>query len=226
MSHSRRTFLDQVAQGTLMLGALPLALDRLPAEFRPAPASAANDTWNITWTKRLTGRVRACFDVAELESGYGVWRASVWARQFEDAAGVPFKATSTALVLRHNAIALAMTHAFWEKYAIGPESKAMHPITGEPTTRNPALLGTADGVPEPYNRFTLDKFLATGGVALACNLALRDMADIVKKVDGVAEEKAHEIARAALVPGVILQPSGVFAAILAQTAGAHYIRAS
>lgn len=170
--------------------------------------------------------MKAAFDVAELESGYGVWRASVWARQFEAAAGIPVSATSTALVLRHNAIPLAMTHAFWEKYRIGASSKALHPITNEPTTRNPALLGAADGVGEPYNAFTLDKFLANGGIALACNLALRDMADEVKKADGVSDEKANEIARAALVPGVILQPSGVFAAMYAQQAGAHYIRAS
>ncbi len=224
MTATRRAFLDQVAQGTLALGVLPAALHALPADVRAAAAPAPKESWNLDWRKKLTGKARACVDVADLESGYGVWRASIWANQYEAAAGIPVKDTSTALVLRHNGIALAMTNAFWEKYKLGASTKATHPLTEQPIATNPALLGEADGVPKPYNTFNLTSFLARGGIALACNLALQDMRDQVMKVDGLPEDKAMEVARAGVVPGVIIQPSGIFAVMWAQEAGAHYVR--
>jgi intracellular sulfur oxidation DsrE/DsrF family protein len=63
-------------------------------------------------------------------------------------------------------------------------------------------------------------------VALACNLALADCVELIKSKDGVSDAEARKQAIAYLVPGVILQPSGVFAVIRAQEAGASYIRAS
>ena len=42
----------------------------------------------------------------------------------------------------------------------------------------------------------------------------------------MSDEAARKQAIAALVPGVVLQPSGVFAALRAQEAGCVYLRAS
>jgi len=72
----------------------------------------------------------------------------------------------------------------------------------------------------------LDKFVAHGGIALACNLAFDDMIQLVSKKDGTTGEAARKTALAGIVPGVILQPSGVFAALRAQDAGCKYLRAS
>jgi intracellular sulfur oxidation DsrE/DsrF family protein len=44
--------------------------------------------------------------------------------------------------------------------------------------------------------------------------------------DKVSKEEAEKRARAQLLPGVILQPSGVFAVLRAQQAGCDYIKAS
>ena len=77
-----------------------------------------------------------------------------------------------------------------------------------------------------FDDFALDKFIARGGIALACDLALRDMIELVRTKDGVSAEEARKQATAMLVPGVLLQPSGVFAVVRAQEAGATYVRAS
>jgi len=77
-----------------------------------------------------------------------------------------------------------------------------------------------------FDDLALDKFIARGGIALACNLAFGDMVDVVAKKDGGTPEAARKTALAALVPGVILQPSGVFAALHAQDVGCKYLRAS
>jgi intracellular sulfur oxidation DsrE/DsrF family protein len=130
------------------------------------------------------------------------------------------------LVLRHNAIVLAMQQAFWDKYKIGESKKVTHPLTQEPTDKNPALLDEKDGIPAPFNNAGLKKLLDRGVTVLACNLALQDCIDMIAKIEKVDDASARKTAVGYLVPGVILQPSGVFAVTLAQEAGASYVKAS
>jgi intracellular sulfur oxidation DsrE/DsrF family protein len=119
-----------------------------------------------------------------------------------------------------------MQQTFWDKYKIGEKKKVMHPLTGQPTKKNPTLLDEKDGIPAPFNNSGLRKQLDRGVVVLACNLALQDCIDMIKATDKVSDEVARKQAVGYLVPGVILQPSGVFAAVRAQEAGAAYIKAS
>ena len=71
------------------------------------------------------------------------------------------------------------------------------------------------------------KYIARGGVVLACNLALHDVVETIRAKENVSPEAARKQALALLVPGVIVQPSGVFAALHAQdAAGCKYLRAS
>ena len=219
MTTSRREFLDRLAASGIALGALPFASGVFPDALEAQPA--AQGEWDTKWPAKLTGKVRAVYDVPEVDSGYGIWRSSVWASQYAETMRVPVTETSTALVLRHNGIVLAMQQSFWDKYGIGKAHGVMHPMTGQATNRNPGLMGVADGVPEPFASFAIPQFIARGGVVLACNLALQmDVAGMIQKTDGVSEAEATRLARSLMIPGVILQPSGVFAAILAQHAGA------
>ena len=226
MSSSRREFLDRLAVSGIALSGLPLAFSAFPDALRAEEAPAA-DEWDTKWPAKLTGKVRAVFDVPEVDNGYGVWRSSVWAQQYAETMKLSVKETSTAVIFRHHGIALAMQQAFWDKYGVGKLHKAMHPLTNEPTTRNPGLMGVADGVPEPFASFAIPQFIAAGGVALACNLALQQFVMLIQKTDGVSATEATSQARAMLIPGVILQPSGVFAAVLAQqVAAAHYVHSN
>jgi len=131
------------------------------------------------------------------------------------------------LVLRHNGITLAMQQAFWDKYGIGKAKNALDPVTQKPTDKNPALLSSSRGeIPEMFDAMALDKFISRGGIALGCNLAFGDCVELVKSKENLDDAAARKQALGFLVPGVILQPSGVFAAIRAQEAGAIYLRAS
>jgi len=226
METSRREFLGRMA-ASAVIGTLPLALDPLTLGAEASAMGTAADKWDLTWTKKLTGRYKAVFDVPEIDSGYGVWRASIWGKQYMETLGVAPKDLSAVLVLRHNGIFLATQQSFWDKYGIGADKKVMHPLTQEPTDRNPALLSSKrNEVPPDLDPVALDQFIKRGGVALACNLALDDVIEVIKKKDNVNDEEGRKQAIAALVPGVILQPSGVFAAIRAQDVGCKYLRAS
>ncbi len=224
MSLSRRDFLGSTAANAAAFAVVPGAL--LASIPHDLGTVAQSDEWNVTWPSRLSGKYRSVFDCTEPESGYGVWRASAWTRQNMDVFKVPAAQVTPAIVLRHNAIILAMQQAFWDKYNIGTKKSVTHPLTQEPTKKNPALLDEKDGLPEPFSNAGLRKQLDRGTVVLACNLALQDCIDLVKSTDKVSDDVARKQAIAYLVPGVILQPSGVFAATLAQQAGAGYVKAS
>ncbi|MBX3133350.1 MAG: hypothetical protein KF689_08200 [Gemmatimonadaceae bacterium] len=231
MQTDRRQFLGKVASGAMAVGGVGLGLAAMPDTLgaaMPLAADASRDaTWDMQWAARLSGRVRTVFDVPEVESGYGVWRASIWEGQYSQLMGIPAAEFSTALVLRHNAIVLAMRQSAWDRYGLAELSKATHPVDDKPTTRNPALLGVQDGLGEPHVSFALPEFMRRGGVVLACDLALSVIAGHMAGVDGVPPAEAKDRAIAALVPGVVLQPSGVLAVLHAQrAAGALYIRAS
>jgi len=222
MDATRRDFVNHMAAGAIGLTAWEHVA---PADLR-ALAQQPSPTWDVSWPQRLRGRHKACFDCTEPESGYGVWRTGAWARQYMDVMKVAPASLAPVVILRHNAIILALQQHFWDKYKVGALKQITHPLTGAPTDKNPALLDERDGIPEPFSTMSLPKQLSRGTVALACNLALQDCADLVKKVDGVSDAEAHARAVAALVPGVILQPSGVFAAVLAQEADCVYVKAS
>ena len=224
MTLSRRKFFGAAAANAAVIAAMPGAL---LANVAAEPGhEVSTSEWDTSWTGKLSGKYKAVFDNAEPESGYGVWRAAAWAKQYMDVRKAAPADLSPIVVLRHNAIILAMQNPFWEKYDIGASNKVTHPLTMEPVAKNPALLDEKDGIPEPFSNAGLGKQLARGVTVLACDLALQDMIDLIARTDKVDAAEARKRAIAYMVPGVILQPSGVFAVTLAQEAGASYVKAS
>ena len=224
MDVSRRSFLGAAALNAAAIAASPAAmLANIPPDLS---LSSSSDAWDIHWPAKLTGKYKAVFDNTEPESGYGVWRASAWAGQYIEHLKAAPAELSPVVVLRHNAIILAMQQTFWDKYGIGARKKVTHPLTGEITKKNPVLLDEKDGIPAPFNNAGLKKQLDRGVVVLACNLALQDCASLIQHADKVNAAEANKRAVSYLIPGVILQPSGVFAVTLAQEGGASYVKAS
>jgi hypothetical protein len=222
MIPTRREFLERVATLTA-LSTVPFSLSALPSH----DDSLQQNNWDLSWTKRITGKYRAVFDVPEIESGYGVWRATIWANQYMDTLKAAPTDLSSVVVLRHTGIVLGMTQPFWDKYGIGKAKSVMHPATEEPTDRNPVLLSSSrKEVPAPMDAFALDQYIKRGGIVLACNLAFADVVGTIEKAEKVSADDARKQALAMLVPGVIMQPSGVFGALYAQEFGCKYIRAS
>lgn len=224
MDLSRRKFVGAAAFNAAAIAASPAAmLANVPRDLAHAEPS---DEWDLAWPAKLTGKYKAVFDNTEPESGYGVWRASAWAAQYIEYVKAAPLELSPVVVLRHNAIILAMQQTFWDKYRVGGRKKITHPLTGQPTNRNPVLLDEKDGLPAPFSSAGLRKQLDRGVVVLACNLALQDCADLIQAAEKVDAAEARKLAVGYLVPGVILQPSGVFAVTRAQEAGASYVKAS
>lgn len=210
MTTTRREFVERMAIGAAMAGGIPLSIKT--NSNNSEVQNAAADEWNLEWPNQLTGKHKAVFDVAGVEGGAGVWRARMWGRQYQKFLSVAPGDLSTVVVMRHDAIILAMQQEFWDKYQIGKEKKVLD-FDDKPTDKNPALA-------------ILDELIKGGTVALACNMAFADCVNLVKKKENVSADEARKLATAQLVPGVILQPSGIFAVVRAQEAGCVYVRAS
>ncbi len=166
------------------------------------------------------------FDSPEMSQGLALVRTLVWFKDYAEIYDAKPADLSAVVVLRHNAIWMIMDDEFWDHHKIGSVVKIDDPKTGKSIRRNPFLGPTPyTDIPPQIADEVLKKVLATATV-LACNLAFHDVVEKMKsEADGDAG-RAREMALRHLVPGVILQPSGVFGVTRAEEAGCHYFLAS
>lgn len=172
MSTNRRRFLESAAANAAALAMMPAAA--LAAMPSSVPESQFVDDWDLSWTTRLKGKHAAVFDCTEPESGSGVWRASIWKKQNVEVLKAPPADIVPVIVLRHTAIILAMQQSFWDKYDIGKEKNVTDPETDEPITKNPVLATGDSGLPSQ---------VASGAVALACNMAFQQCISTIETND-------------------------------------------
>jgi hypothetical protein len=175
--------------------------------------------------ERVTGKHRAVFDVPEIENGLGVMRASIWLDQYERYMNAAPGDLSAVVVIRHEAIPLAMSQEYWDAYGVGKLRDVRSAATGQPTDRNP-VLPTPGAPATRFDGWLLSRFMERGGIVLACDLAMRRCVELVRTKDGLEPDAARARAVGMLIPGVLLQPSGIFAVVRAQEAGCHFVRSS
>lgn len=222
MSNPRRQFLGLLGAGSLAaLGGAALTPRQLAAEAHEAPI---DDTFDMSWVDRVSGKYKAVFDSPEISEGAALWRACMWRDNYKTVYGTERSNMSPVIVFRHMGIALVMNDEYWEKYNVGKDAK-LKDEKGKWSKVNP-IRATPPGMPEKYADYNLTGLMNSGGVVLGCRVAFGEVVAAVKKQEKLDKDAALEKAKSYLVPGVILQPSGVFAVLRAQEAGCSYIKAS
>lgn len=223
MDGDRRQFLGSVAAFSATGLLVPSALG---AEV-PGPAPVSAD-WDVSWRQRITSEFRAVFDNPIVNEGVGLWRAIDWKRNLTEVYGDQAKDASTVLVIRHEAIPMIMNHDFWERHELGAELE-INDRSGSPAKYNPYLAreGAAGEGGGRRAGGTIDSFIASGGIVLACNYAFsRSVVGKEARKAGIDQAAARETALKQVIPGVIIQPSGFFAVIEAQRSGCHFFPAA
>lgn len=227
----RREFLGGMLAGSLLgktgedRGRSGKGLSSVPRSS-PVLPTLPQSNWDVSWASKITGSHRVVFDSPEVSAGLALVRTLVWFKDYAEVYGAKPADMSAVVVLRHNAIWLVMDDEFWDHHKIGKVTGIKDPKTGAPIRRNPFLGPTpfAD-LPPALADEVLKKVLASATV-LACNLAFHDVVEAVKAEAGGDADRARAMALRHLVPGVILQPSGVFGVTRAEEAGCHYFLAS
>ncbi len=167
------------------------------------------------WPGKLAGRHRQVVDAYSVNGGFPLLFASTFL--LTDPA--PGSATSV-VILRSQALVIAVNHAVWEKYKIGESLKIIDPETKAPAVKNP-FVNPKPGVLASDDS-AVDRLLGKGAVFGACNQALHGLS---KRLAGNAGVSADDVAKewaANLVPGITLLPSGVWGLNRAQEAGCTY----
>jgi hypothetical protein len=225
MKTHRRDFLGWLG-GTSMFAfaAVPESF-HVPRAPGAAHAAAIDDAFDVSWTDRVQGKFRAVFDSPEISEGAGLFRAIVWCDEYKSVYGTARSDMSPVLVLRHEAIHLAMNDEYWKRFKIGKQIRLKSAAGKKWAEANPIGVASPDTPPQ-FASYDLVHFLADGGIVLACHLAFQDVTAKFRKEDSLDAAAAENAAREHLVPGVIMQPSGIFAVLRAQEAGCKYIMAS
>jgi intracellular sulfur oxidation DsrE/DsrF family protein len=213
----RRGFLGRLAAGTLALAASGIAR----ADGESPARSKANPPWDDTWMTRIKGKHRQVFDAMEINSGFPLVMTDIWLMTNHDAYGIPEKELSAVIVLRHNAIAIAMNDAVWAKYKLGEAFNVTDAVTSKPAERNVFATAKDFAIP-PFPTSSMEKLRDRGVIFCGCNMAMIHFSSMFGEKVGVAKEQALQDWVAGLLPGVTRVPSGVLAVGRAQEHSCNY----
>jgi len=215
----RRSFLGQLAARTAAgVGALGLAggLFARPSVLDAAtPEEGAADVEN--WLDGLKGKQhKQLVDAYAPNEGWPLG----FAHNFL-ATNTPTPATAGAvLVLRHFAMPIAVGHSIWGRYKVGEAFKIIDPATKAIAVKNP-FLHPAKGT-LLSDDMSIDRLLQRGTIVGACNVALTVISGMLAGNADVSKEAAYNEWKAALIPGVVILPSGVWGVNRAQEKGCTY----
>jgi len=231
----RREFLGQIAASAMVLAAgsacSPAAGAQAGTTAPTPPRGESPAQWDDSWSGRLTAKHKAVFDSPQIEDGLVLANASGYIRGMRDALGAGENDVQAVIVVRHAAIPMAFNDAMWQKYEIGKDKKIKGSGGEEWATRNPYLGGAngggRGGAASPDRpQATLTWLGSHGHILLGCDLATRNYAGVLARNLKLERQAVYEDLKANLVPGLILQPTGVYAALRAQEAGCAYIRST
>jgi hypothetical protein len=215
---ARREALKKMAATAVALTSLTACASAGASASRassPIPAGK----WDMSWLNRIRKPRRMAFDTREIMAGaslgwvqgYLMGAAEVYGSNDDDA---------TVLILAHRAVPIGLGDDMWTRMNWGETEKLKDPTTGEPTKRNPFIsYKTGDKFSMVGADGGLDTLITKGTVVLACNMAFTGMVNMLANKEKISRDEARKAALAALVPGVILMPNGIFAAGAAQNAG-------
>jgi hypothetical protein len=193
----------------------------LPASIAAAADGPSTDF--TRWLDTIDGKHRVVFDMREHLDGEALAWAWVYFLTASQAYGVPENELGVVLVIRHNAIPVALDDSAWQKYNLGEMFKITDPDTGKPAVQNPFYLTmNAEGfLPEMALQKLIDRGLNVG----ACDMAIDYYSSLVAQQMDIPHEDVKADWNQALLRGISHMPSGLVACQGAVSRGCAYLYA-
>jgi intracellular sulfur oxidation DsrE/DsrF family protein len=214
-SKPRRWFLGGAAATAAALG-----FGKVASSADAVPPGATGGTDFQKWLDRIRGQYRQVYDMPEANNGAALIWSHVYLLTGAQGYGVGESELGVVVVLRHNAIPIALNDAAWAKYNLGEFFKINDPATKAPATRNPFAHIKPGDLPLP--EAALDKLVARGVMFGACNMAITYRSAAVAKLMGLRPEDVKKDWVDNVLAGVQVVPSGVVAVNGAQTRDCSY----
>jgi intracellular sulfur oxidation DsrE/DsrF family protein len=220
--HSRREFLGTLATGVATAGIASIAPLTSGAQAISHEMHHPEDP--DAWFNQIKGKHRIVFDATE-PNGVAPF---AWPRVFlitNELTGTKMKDSNVVVILRHNAIPYALNDATWKKYNLGEVFKVNDMATNASSVRN-AFWQPQDGdfkLPGVGNVAIGINQLQDSGVMFAvCNMALTVFSAAVAEKMNMDAKTVYNDWKAAVLPGIQVVPSGVWAVGRAQEHGCAY----
>ena len=207
----RRGFLGAMAAGAASFGVAALA-NPVIAEAEVLLQPGGDPAFDA-WLGKIKGKHRQVFDAPGHHEGMPL----AWARVFlmsNAQVGVPKDEITSVLVLRHDAIGIAMKSNLWDKYKFGEVFKVTDKVTSAPAIRNPWHMPKPGELLLPD--MSVEALLKSGVLIGVCDLALTVYSGVIGKAMNMDPAAVKKEWVAGLIPGVQRVPSGVLAVNRAQ----------
>ncbi|HEY2721630.1 MAG TPA: twin-arginine translocation signal domain-containing protein [Chitinophagaceae bacterium] len=225
---SRRGFLGSVATGAAAMGIATFTgpLQKLHASPGIPHISNPDDDPEQVF-KSLTGKHRIVFDVVKPNG----MMPFAWPRVFlmtNMGPGMTEKDINAVVILRHDGIPYAFNDDLWKKYNFGE----MFELTDEnkkPLDRNPFWKPAPGTYKVPgigVVQIGINELQDSGVKFVLCNAATTVFSAAAAQKMGMKEQDCYNEWKAAILPGITLVPSGVWAVGRAQENKCAYCYAS
>jgi hypothetical protein len=215
----RRGFLGKLATGATAIG---LATVASPVQaFANAHSSNLSVSDADEWLKKnIKGKHRQVFDATNEHEGMPL----AWTWVFlttNNGTGTPDNDLSAVIVLRHDAIPMAMEDRLWNKYKFGEVFKITDKKTNAPALRNPYWQAKEGELIIPG--MGVDSLQKRGALFCVCEMAISVYSGIVAQKMGLNADEVKKDWVSGLLPNVQPVPSGVWALNRAQEHGCSYV---
>jgi hypothetical protein len=217
----RREFLGKLAAGAGTTLALPGLLGSLNAEAAVEPTVPVHEADD--WFKKVKGKHRVVYDATEANKGFPIAWAFVFYKT-NNATGTMDNDMTAVVVLRHDAIPLAMEDKLWEKYKFGEMFKINDSNTSAPAVKN-IFAVTSEPVWTMFGIEGIKALMARGVMFCVCDMALTVYSTFTAKAMNMTPEEVKKDWVSGLIPGIQPVPSGVWALGRAQESKCAYIYA-
>jgi hypothetical protein len=227
----RRSFLGSIATGAVAMSMAGLAAPLQSIAKQADPGYYADDDPDA-WFNKIKGKHRIVFDATRPHE----IMPFVWPAVFQmtnQATGTPPSDTGVVVVLRHSAIPYAFQDNVWAKYNfvkvfdagdIGPAFKAADYQTAL-NNRNPFWKPKKGDFQVPgfgAVPIGINELQEQGVMFCVCNAAMTVYSNAVAQQTNMKAEQVYNDWKAALIPGIQIVPSGVWAVGRAQEHGCAY----
>ena len=212
---SRRDFIT-----TLATGATALSLTSIPSPLKAASTIVETKTDADIWFEKVKGKHRMVFDATNHHESMPL----AWARVFmttNNSTGTPDSDLGVVVVLRHDAIPLAMVDALWSKYKFGEVFKIQDNLTGKPAERN--IYWNPNPGELHFPDMSIDQLQKRGAMFCVCEMAITIYAMVLGQKIGLDKDEVKKEWIAGLHPSIQLVPSGIWAVGRAQEHGCAYV---
>ncbi|MBL0233738.1 MAG: twin-arginine translocation signal domain-containing protein [Chitinophagaceae bacterium] len=220
---SRRQFLTRLATGAAAAGLAAIPTLDLKAENEIKDSFTATGDPDA-WFNQVKGKHRIVYDTTGPHEIFPF----AWARVFlatNEATGTPASDCGVVVILRHLAICFALDHSIWEKYNLGTVFKVDDAKTNAASKRNPFWKPAAGDYKLPgigEVKIGINELQADGVMFCVCGAAMSVFsAKLASQMNMKADDVLNEW-KAALLPGIQVVPSGVWAVGRAQEHDCKY----